>query len=182
MNVNVVSKSLYVMFIDGTNTKKVATKHKKVSFKVNRNHHDVNQTTLNKKIILEESLPEAAKLQVQNPVCKQENTEETRQQNGNVAVKPHENKTTNQKIESTEKCKDLHELQTRQKLMEEQNRKRKELLSKALADRTKRTQEEAQRLNEIQNEFKKLDATLSSDVKILRKQIDLASVDYMEAQ
>lgn len=83
---------------------------------------------------------------------------------------------------SEKKIIDLDEFQARQKLIEEQNRKRKELLVKALADRTRQTQEEAQRLNEIQAEFKKLDAVLSSDVKILRKQIEVASIDYMEAQ
>lgn len=80
------------------------------------------------------------------------------------------------------KFRDLDEFESRQKLIEEQNRKRKELLSKALADRTKRTQEEAQKLNEIQGEFKKLDAVLCADVKILRKQIELASIEYMESQ
>lgn len=84
--------------------------------------------------------------------------------------------------ESKKKMLDLNEFQAKQKFMEEQNRKRKELLVKALADRTKQTQEEAQRLSRIQTEFKKLDAILSNDVKILRKQIEVASVDYMEAQ
>lgn len=77
---------------------------------------------------------------------------------------------------------DLDEFQARQKLIEEQNRKRKELLAKALADRTKRTEEEARKLKEIQNEFKKLDALLSNDVSILRQQIDIASLEFMEAQ
>lgn len=48
--------------------------------------------------------------------------------------------------------------------------------------RTKQTEEEARRLKEIQNEFKKLDALLSNDVSILRHQIEIASVDFMEAQ
>lgn len=77
---------------------------------------------------------------------------------------------------------DLDEFQARQKLIEEQNRKRKELLAKALADRTKRTEEEARKLKEIQNEFKKLDAMLSNDVSILRHQIEAASLEFMEAQ
>lgn len=55
-------------------------------------------------------------------------------------------------------------------------------MAKALADKTKQTQEEVQRLNEIENEFKKLDAILSNDVNILRKQIDAASCEYSEAQ
>lgn len=77
---------------------------------------------------------------------------------------------------------DLKEFEIRQKQIEEQNRRRKELLSKALAARTKQTQEEAKKLEEIQNEFKKLDANLSGDVKILRQQIDAASMEYMEVQ
>lgn len=81
-----------------------------------------------------------------------------------------------------QKFKDLEEFQARQKVIEEQNKRRKELLTKALEDRTKQTREEAERLKEIQNEFKKLDAILSNDVKILRHQIELASLDYMEAQ
>lgn len=83
---------------------------------------------------------------------------------------------------TAKKFKDLDEFEARQKLIEEQNRKRKELLAKALADRTRQTQEEAQRLNEIHEEFKTLDAMLSCDVKILRKQIEIASIEYMECQ
>lgn len=144
---------------------------------------------LKEKIKLNENsqLPEKAKLEVSKPL-EIENT--TAHQNADTIplsasedkLPQNESVNNNKLTESTKKTRDLQELQTRQKLMEEQNRKRKELLAKALADRTKRTQEEAQRLNEIQVELKKLDATLSNDVKILRKQIDLASVDYMEAQ
>lgn len=174
------------MFID-VSSNKVTTMHKKVTFNLNRSHHNQNKVVLNEKIKLNEGveLPESAKLQVNEPPCELK-VDTTHQQSGDIVQKPdeisHENETVNNDITSTKKVKDLHELQTRQKLMEEQNRKRKELLAKALADRTKRTQEEAQRLNEIQIELKKLDATLSNDVKILRKQIDIASVDYMEAQ
>ena len=83
---------------------------------------------------------------------------------------------------SQRKQVDLEEFQMKHKFMEEQNRLRKELLSKILADRTKQTQEETQRLNEIQQEFRRLDAVLSTDVKILRYQIEVASLEYTEAQ
>ncbi|KAF2899369.1 hypothetical protein ILUMI_06812 [Ignelater luminosus] len=95
---------------------------------------------------------------------------------------PESNKDKNEVTFLSERKIDLDEFQARQKLIEEQNRKKKELLMKALAAKTKQTQEEAQRLNEVREEFKKLDALLSTDVKILRKQIELASLDYMEAQ
>lgn len=84
--------------------------------------------------------------------------------------------------EVAKRVSNIEEMQARQKLMEEQNRKRKELLAKVLADKTKQTAEEAQRLDEIQAEFKKLDDKLSNDVNILRRQIDGASVEYMEAE
>lgn len=157
-------------------------KQKKVSFKTPRNHENQNRAALSEKLINNVTdIPEAAKLQ---PQSKTEQKCETTQPK--ISEAPQE-VAKDEKPQSTEenvtiKVRDLSELQTRQKLMEEQNRKRKELLAKALADRTKRTQEEVQRLNEIQAELKKLDVCLSSDVKILRKQIDVASLDYTEAQ
>lgn len=82
----------------------------------------------------------------------------------------------------SKELKTLIEFDVRQRLIQEQNRRRKELLAKALADKTKQTQEEFQRLTEVEKEFTKLDAILSNDVNILRKQIDSASFEYMEAQ
>lgn len=48
--------------------------------------------------------------------------------------------------------------------------------------RTKRTHEEARRLGQIEEELKKLDVKLSNDVSILRNQIEVASLDFMESQ
>ncbi|XP_054275615.1 RAB6-interacting golgin [Macrosteles quadrilineatus] len=77
---------------------------------------------------------------------------------------------------------DLEDFEKRQKMIQEQNRRRKECLRKALEDRTKKTHEEARRLGEIEEELKKLDVQLSNDVSILRNQIEVASLDFMEAQ
>nr|CAD7416642.1 unnamed protein product [Timema poppensis] len=76
----------------------------------------------------------------------------------------------------------LYDFQIRQKMMEEQNRQRKDALAKALADRKKQTHEEARRLQHIQDELHKLDALLSNDVSILRNQIEEASIEFTEAQ
>ncbi|XP_050681074.1 RAB6-interacting golgin [Leptidea sinapis] len=76
----------------------------------------------------------------------------------------------------------LEELQIRQKLMEEQNKKRKEMLSKALADRTKQTEEEVQKLEKIKKELQFLDGQFSQDVAVLRKKIDQACVHYSEVE
>ncbi|XP_045495698.1 RAB6-interacting golgin [Colias croceus] len=76
----------------------------------------------------------------------------------------------------------LEELQLRQKLMEEQNKKRKEMLAKALADRTKQTEEEVQKLEKIKKELQVLDGQFSQDVAVLRKKIDQACISYSEAE
>ncbi|XP_077297220.1 golgin, RAB6 interacting [Arctopsyche grandis] len=76
----------------------------------------------------------------------------------------------------------MQEFQLQQKLIEEQNRKRREMLSKALEDREKQTAEEAIRLEKIKKELQTLDAQLSGDVSILRKQIDKCSLAYAESE
>lgn len=48
--------------------------------------------------------------------------------------------------------------------------------------RAKKTHEEVKKLNQIEEELKQLDSTLSNDVCILRNQIESASHDFMEAQ
>lgn len=104
-----------------------------------------------------------------------------------------------------EKPVNMAEFQIQQKLIEEQNRKRKEMLSKALEDRyflicfsiqmyhfylcilqnyyrEKQTAEETIRLEKIKKELQTLDAQLSGDVSILRKQIDKSCLAYSEAE
>ncbi|XP_063623149.1 RAB6-interacting golgin isoform X2 [Cydia splendana] len=76
----------------------------------------------------------------------------------------------------------LEELQLKQKIMEEQNKKRKEMLAKALADRTKQTAEEVVRLEKIKKELQVLDGQFSQDVSVLRKKIDQACLSYAEAE
>lgn len=76
----------------------------------------------------------------------------------------------------------LEDLQLRQKLMEEQNKKRKEMLAKALADRTKQTEEEVLKLEKIKKELQILDGQFSQDVSVLRKKIDQACLTYAEAE
>lgn len=140
-----------------------------------KNGPKISSDVRNKKILLSketnnENIPQTAKL---NKVQDENKTpSETTDNKPNCTID----------VVIDKKPIDLKEFTVRQKQIEEQNNRRKELLSKALAAKTKQTQEEAKKLQEIQMEFKKLDADLSNDVKILRKQIELASVDYMEAQ
>jgi len=76
----------------------------------------------------------------------------------------------------------LDAFQEKQKLIEEQNRKKKEMLAKAITDRKKKTDSEAKKLELVHSELQKIDLMLTSDVKFLRNSIEQASVDFMEAQ
>ena len=76
----------------------------------------------------------------------------------------------------------LTAFQEKQKLIEEQNRKKKEMLSKAINDRKKKTEGEARKLDVVHKELEKIDLMLNTDVRFLRDSIEEASLDFMEAQ
>ncbi|CAI5778854.1 Hypothetical predicted protein [Podarcis lilfordi] len=69
-------------------------------------------------------------------------------------------------------------LQQEQKLMEEKNKRKKALLAKAIAERSKRTQAETVKLKRIQTQLQALDDMVSADIGILRNRIDQASLEY----
>ncbi|XP_024056817.1 RAB6-interacting golgin isoform X2 [Terrapene carolina triunguis] len=73
-------------------------------------------------------------------------------------------------------------LQQEQRLMEEKNKRKKALLAKAIAERSKRTQAETVKLKRIQKELQALDDMVSADIGILRNRIDQASMDYSFAR
>ncbi|XP_067388619.1 RAB6-interacting golgin isoform X2 [Emydura macquarii macquarii] len=73
-------------------------------------------------------------------------------------------------------------LQQEQRLMEEKNKRKKALLTKAIAERSKRTQAETVKLKRLQKELQALDDMVSADIGILRNRIDQASMDYSYAR
>ncbi|XP_038613833.1 RAB6-interacting golgin isoform X2 [Tachyglossus aculeatus] len=73
-------------------------------------------------------------------------------------------------------------LQQEQRLMEEKNKRKKALLAKAIAERSRRTQAETVKLKRIQKELQALDDMVSADIGILRNRIDQASMDYSYAR
>ncbi|NXQ58600.1 GORAB protein, partial [Anthoscopus minutus] len=73
-------------------------------------------------------------------------------------------------------------LQQEQRLMEEKNKRKKALLARAIAERSKRTQAETVKLKRIQKELQALDDMVSADIGILRNRIDQASLDYSYAR
>lgn len=76
----------------------------------------------------------------------------------------------------------LEMFQEKQKFIEEQNRKRKEMLSKAILDRQKQTDQESRKLQIVQAELAKIDTLLNTDVQFLRESIEQASFEFMKAQ
>ena len=80
------------------------------------------------------------------------------------------------------KLSKLEVFQEKQKMIEEQNRKRKEMLSKAITDRKRKTDSESKKLELVRQELEKIDVMLNTDVQFLRDSIEQASIEFMEAQ
>lgn len=86
-----------------------------------------------------------------------------------------------QEIELREKTR-LEQLQQEQKIIEERNKRKKALLAKTIAEKSKQTQEETVKLKRIQKELQALDDMVSNDIGILRGKIEQASWDYTAAR
>lgn len=76
----------------------------------------------------------------------------------------------------------VEQYRIQQKVMEEQNKKKKQLLAEALVARQKRTKQEAVKLQKIKQQLEHLDHILSVDVSIVRDRIEEASREFVEAQ
>ncbi|XP_075689613.1 RAB6-interacting golgin [Rhinoderma darwinii] len=76
----------------------------------------------------------------------------------------------------------LDQLQQEQRLIEEKNKRKKALLSKAIAERSKKTRAEAVKLNRIQKELQTLDEMVSTDIGILRDRIEQACIEFSQAK
>ncbi|XP_012712554.2 RAB6-interacting golgin [Fundulus heteroclitus] len=86
-----------------------------------------------------------------------------------------------QEVEMREKTR-LEQLQQEQKEMEERNKRKKALLAKTIAEKSKQTHAEAVKLKRIQKELQALDDMVSNDIGILRGRIEQASWDYSAAR
>ncbi|XP_044157484.1 RAB6-interacting golgin isoform X3 [Bufo gargarizans] len=84
------------------------------------------------------------------------------------------------KIRKEKSC--LKQLQLKQRLMEEKNKRKKALLAKAIDERSKRTQAEAVKLNRIQKQLQALDEIVSTDIGILRNRIEQACMEFSQAK
>ena len=76
----------------------------------------------------------------------------------------------------------IEEVRIRQKQLEDENKAKRQLLTKAIADRRLRTSEETKRLHQIQSELQKMDLVVANDIRLLRKNIEEATIDFNDAQ
>ncbi|CAO1325609.1 unnamed protein product [Diamesa hyperborea] len=72
----------------------------------------------------------------------------------------------------------LEDFEFQRKMMEEQNKQKRNLLQQAISKYSEKTQAETKKLQEIKYELDKLDSELAADVAILRKQIETASLQF----
>ncbi|CDQ89829.1 unnamed protein product [Oncorhynchus mykiss] len=86
-----------------------------------------------------------------------------------------------QEVEFREKTR-IELLQQDQKMMEERNKRKKALLTKTIAEKSKQTQAESVKLKRIQKDLQTLDNMVSNDICILRGVIEQASWDYNTAR
>ncbi|KAJ6640710.1 RAB6-interacting golgin [Pseudolycoriella hygida] len=76
----------------------------------------------------------------------------------------------------------LKDYESQRRMVEEQNKQKKEILYRAIEQHSERTAAEAKKLQEIKRELHKLESELAADVSVLRRQIEDASVKYMNAE
>ncbi|XP_053665486.1 RAB6-interacting golgin [Anopheles marshallii] len=76
----------------------------------------------------------------------------------------------------------LKDFEQQRKMMEEQNKQKRDILHKAIEQHAQKTAAEASKIQEIKSELSKLDSELASDVAILRKQIDAASLHFSSVE
>ncbi|KAM3915367.1 RAB6-interacting golgin [Leptodactylus fuscus] len=107
-------------------------------------------------------------------------SKEVKSQTPTVKAKEDE-ELSKKEVELREKSR-LEQLQLEQRLMEEKNKRKKALLAKAIAERSKKTQAEAVKLNRIQKQLQALDDMVSTDIGILRNRIEQACLEFSQAK
>ncbi|KAH8398772.1 hypothetical protein KR222_003125 [Zaprionus bogoriensis] len=76
----------------------------------------------------------------------------------------------------------LKDFEQHRKLIEEQNKQKKQLLYKAIEQHTQKTAAESRKIEEIRHELSKLESDLAVDVALLRKQIDAACIHFANVE
>lgn len=79
---------------------------------------------------------------------------------------------------SGDKLQRLHDFELHRRLMEEQNKMKRNLLQQAISKYAEKTQAETKKLEEIKHALDLLDSELATDVSILRKEIEYATLHF----
>ncbi|KAH8319372.1 hypothetical protein KR067_005547 [Drosophila pandora] len=72
----------------------------------------------------------------------------------------------------------LKDFEQHRKMIEEQNKQKKQMLYQAIEQHTQKTAAESRKIEEIRHELSKLESDLAVDVALLRKQIDNACIHF----
>lgn len=76
----------------------------------------------------------------------------------------------------------LKDFEQHRKIIEEQNKQKKQMLYKAIEQHTQKTAAESRKIEEIRHELSKLESDLAVDVALLRKQIDAACIHFANVE
>ncbi|KAH8307371.1 hypothetical protein KR044_010956 [Drosophila immigrans] len=85
-------------------------------------------------------------------------------------------------IDSPFKGISLKDFEQHRKMIEEQNKQKKQMLYKAIEQHTQKTAAESRKIEEIRHELSKLESDLAVDVALLRKQIDTACIHFANVE
>lgn len=77
-----------------------------------------------------------------------------------------------------DKTSRFQDMELNRKLLEEQNKMKRDLLKDAISKHKEKTQAEAKKLEEIKVELEAIDSEVSHDISILRKQIEIATLNF----
>ncbi|KAH8380062.1 hypothetical protein KR009_008729 [Drosophila setifemur] len=76
----------------------------------------------------------------------------------------------------------LKDFEQHRRMIEEQNKQKKQMLYKAIEQHTQKTAAESRKIEEIRHELSKLESDLAVDVALLRKQIDNACIHFANVE
>ncbi|XP_016986087.1 RAB6-interacting golgin [Drosophila rhopaloa] len=76
----------------------------------------------------------------------------------------------------------LKDFEQHRRMIEEQNKQKKQLLYQAIEQHTQKTAAESRKIEEIRHELSKLESDLAVDVAMLRKQIDNACIHFSNVE
>ncbi|EDV51971.1 RAB6-interacting golgin [Drosophila erecta] len=76
----------------------------------------------------------------------------------------------------------LKDFEQHRRMIEEQNKQKKQMLYQAIEQHTQKTAAESRKIEEIRHELSKLESDLAVDVALLRKQIDNACIHFANVE